>query len=315
MYFRGKDAYGRIEKMFTFYQGEFIEEEKIKISIRSKIFNYGLGCFEGIRAYWNEIEEQLYVLKLEEHYKRLLNSCKVFNLNIPYTCEELGGVTVELLKKNNARGNNYIRPVVYKGSESPFPTLSDQDNRVVIYCQDVSGLKQKEAYRVGISNWKKMDDNMIPIRVKPCGGYINSALAAFEAESNGFDDALLLTYEGNVAEGTSENIFILKNDTLVTPPLSDNILEGITRKIVFDIAAAYLNMDVVERSITRNELFDADEIFYTGTAIEIMPVIEIDHRMIGTGAVGAVSEKIRKVYHQIVRGEDKKYRNSITTVY
>ncbi|MBB6625633.1 branched-chain amino acid transaminase [Clostridium gasigenes] len=304
-----------MDKIYAFYQGKIVDEKDINISVRCKGFNYGLGCFEGIRAYWNDQTEQLNVFKLKEHFERLLRSCKVLNLNIPYSSEELSDYTVELLKKNNVKYDVYVRPIVYKGAETLAPSLLDDDNRIVIYFQKIGQCLNSDKLKVGISSWTRLDDDMIPVRVKPTGGYLNSALASLEASNNGYDEAIFLTRNGNVAEGTGENIFIYKNSTLITPPVSDNILEGITRNTIMEIAEKELNIKVIQRSITRSELYEAEEAFFTGTAAEVVAIVEIDNRVIGNGKKGDVSKKLKKIFEEIIKGENKKYSKFITLVY
>lgn len=304
-----------MDKSYVFYQGKIVDEREVSISIRCKAFNYGLGCFEGIRAYWDEESQQLYVFKLREHFERLLESCKALWINIPYTVDELCEYTVELLRKNNFKTSVYIRPLAYKGSDALFPTLYDDDNRLLMYCQPLGNFAGKDAFRVSVSSWRRISDNMIPARTKPTGGYLNSALASLEVLQNGYDEALFLTDDGYVCEGPGENIFIYKNGKLLTPPPSDNILEGITRKIVMELAREELGLEVVERSITRTELYSAKEAFFSGTAMEVTPIIEIDNRKVGNGEVGEVCSKIKKLFFDLTKGKNPKYSSSCTAVY
>lgn len=299
----------------AFYQGEFVKEDDIKISVRSKAFNYGLGCFEGIRAYWNEEKGQLYVFRMREHYERLLQSCKALYINIPFTVEELCNATVELLKRNNFRTTVYIRPVAYKDSSKLAPTLYDDEDKLVIYCQPLNKFMDKEAFRVCVSSWRRISDNMIPARTKPTGGYLNSALASMEAVRNGYDEAIFLTDDGKVCEGPGENIFIFKNGKVVTPPASDNILEGITRDMVIRIARDELKLPVEERSISRTELYSADEVFFSGTAMEVAPVVEVDRRVVSDGKPGEVALKIKDLLMNAACGNNEKYLHMCTPVY
>lgn len=304
-----------MSEYYAFFNGEIVKEDSIKISIRSKAFNYGLGCFEGIRAYWNEERNQLYVFRLREHYERLLQSCKTLYINIPYSVDELCNATVELLRKNNFKTTVYIRPVAYKSSEKLSPSLYDDENSFLIYCQPLERFIEKEAFRVCISSWRRISDNMIPARTKPTGGYLNSALASMEAAMNGYDEAIFLTDDGKVCEGPGENIFIYKNEKLITPPASDNILEGITRDMVIRIAKNELNLIVEERSISRTELYAADEVFFTGTAMEVAPVVEIDRRKIGNGKPSKIALEIRRYLMNAAMGNIEKYMNMCTPVY
>ncbi|MCX7951673.1 MAG: branched-chain amino acid transaminase [Clostridiales bacterium] len=299
----------------AFYQGEFVKEDDIKISVRSKAFNYGLGCFEGIRAYWNEEKGQLYVFRMREHYERLLQSCKALYINIPFTVDELCSATVELLKRNNFKTTVYIRPVAYKDSSKLAPTLYDDEDKIVIYCQPLNKFMDKEAFRVCVSSWRRISDNMIPARTKPTGGYLNSALASMEAVRNGYDEAIFLTDDGKVCEGPGENIFIFKNGKVVTPPASDNILEGITRDMVIRIVKDELKLPVEERSISRTELYSADEVFFSGTAMEVAPVVEVDRRTVGDGKPGEVALKIKDLLMNAACGNNPKYMHMCTPVY
>ncbi len=304
-----------MSQAYVFYQGEIKKENEVNISIRSKAFNYGLGCFEGIRAYWDDEEKQLYVFRLKEHYERLLESCKALYINIPYTAEELCNWTVELLKKNNYKTNVYIRPVAFKGSEELFPTLYDDDNRMLIYCQPLGKLAQKETFRACISSWRRISDTMMPPRTKATAAYLNSALASLEALQNGYDEAILLTDSGYVCEGPGENIFMVKNGKLITPPPSDNILEGITRNTVMILAKEELGMEIVERSIARTELYSSQELFFSGTAMEVTAISEVDNRKIGNEEVGEVCKKIKELFFGLTTGKNQKYREFCTPVY
>lgn len=300
---------------WVFYQGKIVPEEEVSISIRCKAFNYGLGCFEGIRAYWDEEGQQLYGFRLKEHYERLLESCKALYMDIPYTVQELCDFTVELLRKNNFRTTTYIRPVVYKGSNSLTPTLKDEDNRLVIYCQPLGSYSGKTELKVAVSSWRRITDNMVPPRTKATGGYLNSALASLEVLQNGFDEAIFLTQDGKVCEGPGENIFLVKKGKLITPPLSDDILEGITRDTVMTLAREELGLEVVERSVSRTELYNAQEVFFSGTAMEVTAVVEVDRRKVGTGKEGEVCKKLRDMFFDVATGKNEKYKGYGTVVY
>ncbi|MGV8980447.1 branched-chain amino acid transaminase [Clostridium sp.] len=300
---------------YVFYDDKIMNEDNVNLSIRSKAFNYGLGCFEGIRAYWDEEEEQLYAFRLKEHYDRFLNSCKVLYLNIPYSCEELCDITIELLKKNNFKTTTYIRPLAYKGSNGLSPTLLDEDNRLAIYCTPMGKFSGKEEMSVAITSWQRISGNALPARTKATAAYLNSALASLEVLQNGFDEAIFLTDKGYVCEGPGENIFMVKNGKLVTPPPSDDILEGITRDTVMRIAKEEFGIDTVERSISRAEIYGADEVFFSGTAMEVTPIIYIDRRIIGSGKTGQVTQNIKDIYMTITKGKNPKYLEYCRPVY
>lgn len=304
-----------MSESYVFYNGRIVEEREVNISIRSKVVNYGLGCFEGIRAYWDEESQQLYGFRFKEHYERLLQSCKALYIEIPFTVEELCNYTVELLRKNNYKTTVYIRPVAYKGGEGLSPTLLDDDNRILIYCQPLGSYTGKEELRVAVTSWQRIRDNMIPPRTKATAAYLNSSLASLEVLRNGFDEAIFLTDAGNVCEGPGENLFMVKKGKLITPPPSDNILEGITRDTVMTLAKEELGMEVVERSIARNEMYSADEIFFSGTAMEVTSVVEVDRRVIGTGKQGEICKKLKKLFFDITTGKNEKYVHYCTPVY
>lgn len=300
---------------YVIYNGKIVPESEVSISIRSKVFNYGLGCFEGIRAYYSESEDQLYAFRIDDHYKRLLQSCKALNINIPYTVEELSSLTLELLKKNNCKTTTYIRPVAYKGGEGIGPTLLDDDNRLVIYTQPLGSYTGKTELSVAVTSWQRLEDNMLPPRTKATAAYLNSALASLEVKSKGYDEAIFLTNNGHICEGPGENLFIFKKGKLITPPPSDNILEGITRETVMELAEKELGLTVVERSISRNELYASDEVFFSGTAMEVTPVISVDDRVIGDGKAGEVSNKIKDLFFDITTSKNPKYAEYCRPVY
>lgn len=300
---------------FVFYQGEIVNEKEVNISIRCKALNYGLGCFEGIRAYYDSSADQLYAFKLEEHYKRFLDSCKILNIKLPYNVEDLSKATIEVLRANNYKCNAYIRPMAFKGSSNVSPSLVDDDDRIVIYCQPMNKYASKEALSVCVSSWNRLHDNALPARAKITGSYVNSALANMEAIQNGYDEAIFLTSEGYVAEGSSENIFIVRDGKLLTPAASECILEGITRKLVIELAKNELNMEVIERRIARTELYSADEVFFSGTAMEVTPVTEVDRRVVGKGEPGPVFRKIQGLFGELTVGRMERYASSSTPVY
>lgn len=304
-----------MDKSYVLYNGKIVDESEVSISIRSKLVNYGLGCFEGIRAYWDEESRQLYAFRLREHYERLLQSCKALYINIPYTVQELCDMTIELLKANGFKTTVYIRPIAYKGSELLNPTLLDDDNRLLIYCTPMGNFSGKEEVRAAFTSWQRIRDNMLPPRTKATAAYLNSALASLEVLRNGFDEALFLTDAGNVCEGPGENIFMVKKGKLITPPPSDNILEGITRDTIMTLAREELGMEVVERSISRTELYSAEEVFFSGTAMEVLSVVEVDRRVIGSGKQGEICKKLKQMFFEITVGKNPRYKHYCTPVY
>lgn len=295
-----------MDNPYVFFENRIIREHEACISVRNIAFNYGLACYEGIRAYWNAEKNQLYVYRMQEHYARLLQSCKILNINIPYTLKELCDITIRLLQVNKYTTDVYIRPIAYKGSNKEYPHLLYPENELVIYSFPMGNIG-KEAMKVCTTSWTRVMQNMIPPMAKATACYLNSALATTEAMQNGYDEAILLTINGNVSEGPGENIFLVINDVLVTPPLTDDLLEGITRDTIIMIAKNELGIDTIIRSMPRPELYTADEAFFTGTAIEIQPIIEIDKRIIGSGEVGYITRRLKQLYFEIVKGNNYKY--------
>jgi len=278
----------------AFFKGEFVPIEEAKVS---HALNYGTGCFEGIRAYWNEEDEQLYLFRMKEHYQRLLHSARILQIKLPYTADELGDLTVELLRKEGYRQDVYIRPLAYKSSEGIGVRLHDLEDDLAMFAVPFGRyIEREEGVRAGVSSWRRVDDNAIPARAKITGAYINSALAKTDAILSGYDEAIVLTQEGHVSEGSAENLFLVKDGRLVTPPVTENILEGITRATVMEIAREEMSLWTTERRIDRSELYTADEAFFCGTGVQIAAIVEIDHRPIGTGKIGPVVSQLRDLY-------------------
>jgi branched-chain amino acid aminotransferase len=301
---------------YAFFHGQFVPIEEAKVSIMTHAFNYGTGCFEGIRAYWNEDHEELYVFRMKEHYHRLLHSARILQIKLPYTVEELGALTVELLRKEGYREDAYIRPLAYKSSEGIGVRLHDLEDDLAIFAVPFGRyIEREEGARAGVSSWRRVDDNAIPARAKITGAYINSALAKSDAVLSGYDEAIVLTQSGHVSEGSAENLFLLKNGRLLTPPVTEDILEGITRATVMEIAREEMSIWTTERRIDRSELYTADEAFFCGTGVQIVAIVEIDHRPIGNGKIGPVVSQLRQLYFDIVRGKVPKYREWCTPVY
>jgi branched-chain amino acid aminotransferase len=301
---------------FAFFGGEIVPIEQAKVSIMTHTFNYGTGCFEGIRAYWNDEEEQLFIFRMPEHYERLHRSSRILLCNLPYTVEQLGQITVDLLRHEGYREDCYIRPLVYKATEGIGVRLHALDDGFAMFALPFGKyVESEEGCRACISSWRRLDDNMIPPRAKAIGSYVNSALCKTEAALNGYDEAIVLDEEGHVSEGSAENLFIVRNGTLITPGETSNILEGITRATVMQLAKEELGLDTVVRPIDRTELYASDEVFFCGTGVQIVVVAEIDHRPVGTGKIGPVGRKIRELYFDIVRGKNAKYRHWCTPVY
>ncbi len=301
---------------YAYFQKQFMPLSQAKISILTHALHYGTACFDGIRGNWNEEDKQLYLFRVRDHYERLLKGCRLLKINLPYSIKELCELTRETVVRSGYQEDVYIRPLAYKSSEAIGVRLHDlEDDFLIIVATLPAYLDVNKGCRCCTSSWRRIDDTMIPARGKITGTYVNSALAKTEAWERGFDEAILLTHDGHVSEGSGENIFLVIKGKLVTPPSSDNILMGITRDTVITLAREELGIETIERSIDRSELYLADECFFTGTAAHITPIIEIDHRPIGDGQVGKLTKELQKIYFSVIRGKNPKYRDWCTPTY
>ncbi len=301
---------------YAFFEGEFVPIGEAKVSIMAHAFNYGTGCFEGIRAYWNEEEEQLFVFRMKEHYQRLHRSCSIVLIELPYSVDRLGELTIELLRKEGYRGDVYIRPLAYKSTKGIGVRLHDLEDEFAVFTMPFGRyIEKEEGANVCVSSWRRISDNAVPARAKITGSYVNSALSKTEAMFNGFDEAIVLNQNGHVSEGSAENLFIVREGKLITPPVTENILEGITRDTIIQVAREQLGLETVERPIDRTELYVAEEAFFCGTGVQVVAIASIDHRPVGTGRLGPTVEKIRDLYFDIVKGKVEAYRHWCTPVY
>jgi len=301
---------------YAFFAGEFVPIEQAKVSIMTHAFNYGTGCFEGLRAYWNEEEEQLFVFRMREHYERFHRSCGILRIELPYSVEQLGEITVELLRREEARTDTYIRPLAYKATEGIGVRLHDLEDAFAVFAVPFGKyIEKEEGANVCVSSWRRISDNAVPARAKITGAYINSALSKTEAMLNGFDEAIVLNQNGHVSEGSAENLFIVREGKLITPPVTENILEGITRATIMQFAREQFGLETVERPIDRTELYVAEEAFFCGTGVQVAAIAYIDHCPVGTGKIGPITKKIRDYYFDIVKGKVEEYRHWCTPVY
>ncbi len=298
-----------------YFNGGFVPLSEAKVSVMTHAFNYGTGCFEGIRGYWNAEDEELYVFHLKAHYERLLRSCRTLMIDLKMSADDLCDLTLDLLRRNDARYDIYIRPLAYKDSLELGPRVNIAADALTIYTRPLGDyLDTNKGLKACVSSWVRIEDNAAPARAKITGIYVNSALARTEAELNGFDEAIMLSSDGHVAEGSAENLFIVDNGALVTPPGADNILVGITRASIITLAHD-LGIPVVERQIDRSELYGISELFLCGTGAQISPVTSVDHRLIGDGVVGPVTRQLQEVFFKAVRGKLPAHRDWCTPVY
>jgi branched-chain amino acid aminotransferase len=304
------------DSVVAYFQGKFMPLSEARLPVMTHGFLYGTATFEGIRAYWNEEQEQLYGLKLLEHFKRMERSAKVLLMKLPMPPEELVDLTVELLRKNGFRQDAYIRPTLYKSSEVIGVRLHNLDQDLLIFAVPFG---EYIAIDRGISaqvvSWRRNSDQSLPARAKITGAYANSAFSKSEAVLNGYDEAIVLTIDGTVSEGSAENLFIVRDGKLITPAVSDDILEGITRAGIMQLAREELGLETVVRSVDRSELYTCDEAFLCGTGAQLSPIVDIDHREVGNGEVGPITKQLTKLYFDTVRGRMPAYSDWVTPIY
>lgn len=305
------------DPQYAYLRGEFVPLESATISIRTHAFLYGTAVFEGIKAYWLPQQERMGIFRMGDHYRRLLHSCRIIHLHPPVDGAEMGRLTVALLQKNQCRAATYIRPIVYKADLriGPILTTADTYDDFCLFTLPMAGyLDTEKGLKVGISPWRRLDDNAIPARAKVNGAYVNTALAKTDGSACGFDDVIVLTNEGHVAEGSAMNLFIVRDGQLITSAVTENILEGITRHTVMVLAEQELGIKTITRPIDRTELYIADEAFFVGTATEVAPITSFDHRPVGNGQVGEITRQLQALYLKTVQGLLPQYSDWITPV-
>jgi len=300
----------------AYFRGVFVPYEQAKIGVLTHALNYGTAVFGGMRGYWNSDEEQLFVFRPHEHFQRFLNSAKLMAMELDYTPQNLTDLTLQLLRLDGYQRDIYIRPLAYKGDEIIGVKLHDLHDELSIVAIPFDRYVTNDTNaHVTFSSWRRVDDNAIPARGKISGAYANSAFIKTDAVRSGFDEALVLNQDGHVSEGSAMNIFMLRNGKIVTPPVTENILEGITRRTAIELLQSELGVEVVERPIDRTEVYLCDEFFMTGTAAQITAVTQVDHRPIGSGKMGPISAQLRQVFDDAVRGRLTKYRHWTIPVY
>lgn len=295
--------------LIVYFRGRYVPLAEANVGILTHALHYGTGVFEGIRAHWDEAQSELFVLRPLEHYQRWKRNAAILHIDIPATAEELTAITLELMRRNHFRTSVYVRPLAFKSAERVGVSPDAQDAFAIVALPFGEYLHSEKGLHAGVSAWRRIEDNAIPARAKICGAYVNSALASDDARRSGFDEAIFLNESGHVAEGATCNIFMIRNGRLITPPVTENVLEGITRDCVMELARHEPGLTVVERPIDRSELYICDELFLTGTAVGIAPVVRVDHRPVGDGAVGSFTRQIRRLYADAARGRVPLYRH------
>jgi len=298
---------------FVWFDGKYVTLDKAKVPVTTHAIHYGTSVFEGIRAYWNS--KNLFVFRLEDHMKRFRNSGKFYSISLNFTNKQIKNAIINLCKKNNMKKTCYIRPFYFVGDYGINLHVTEKaPTNVAIFMFPFRDLFNKKGITAGVSSWRKFSVSSTPPQAKMGGNYLNSILATQEAKRNGYDEAILLDKLGNVSEAPGENIFIVKDDEIITPPLSSSALAGITRDSIFELAKDR-GYKIVIREITRSELYIADEVFLSGTAAEITPIVRIDQNIIGNGKVGIITSELISDYTDVVMNRNKKYSEWLTPVY
>ncbi|TME08046.1 MAG: branched-chain amino acid transaminase [Chloroflexi bacterium] len=301
---------------WVYHDGEFGRYHDVRLGLMTHALHYGTGCFEGIRAYWNAKQEQLHLLQAPAHYDRMRRSANVIRMELPHSTEELVDITIEVLRRNEFKSDTYIRPLLYASSEEIGVRLHNLKHSFFIYAIPFGKYVEIESgIRCMVSSWRRLPDEALPPRAKITGSYAQSALAKSEAVESGFDEAIVLTMDGHVSEGSAENLFMYKDGVFVTPPVTDDILEGVTRTLISELIKEELGKTVVERSIDRTELYTCEELLLCGTGAQISPVVEVDHRKVGNGRVGEFTQELQNIYFGAVRGESPKHKDWTIPIY
>ncbi|MDH4200536.1 MAG: branched-chain amino acid transaminase [Spirochaetia bacterium] len=298
-----------------FFNGQYIPLKDANVNIQTNALQYGTACFGGMRGYWNPEKKDVYIFRLEEHYRRLASSARMLHMKMEYDQEAFAEIIRQVVRRGEWKQNIYLRPFIYKSDFDVSPKLYNLKDAFALYVFGMDDyLDTKKGLNICVSSWTRIHDSMIPTRSKATGGYVNSALAKSEAVENGFDEALFLDKDGNVSEASAMNIFIVSNGKLITPDLSSSILEGITRKTILTLAAEN-SIETEERKIVRSELYSADEVFFAGTGVQVAWIKNIDHRTVGNGSIGPVTEKLQSLYFKVVRGDVPQYNRWLTGMY
>lgn len=300
----------------AYFQGKIIPYGEARVGVLTHALNYGTAVFGGMRGYWNGEESQLFVFRPIDHYRRFLNSARLLRMDFEYTPEDLTRITLELLRFDAYQRDVYIRPLAFKTDEIIGVKLHGLHHDLSIVAVPFERYVTNDTNaHVTISSWRRVDDNAIPARGKISGAYANSALIKSDANLSGFDEALVLTQEGHISEGSAMNVFMVNNGALITPPITENILEGITRRTAIELAQSELGLPIIERPIDRTEVYLCDELFMTGTAAQIVAITQVDHHPIGSGAMGPVVTHLRSLFDDAVHGRLQNFRKWIAPVY
>ncbi|MBC6936930.1 MAG: branched-chain amino acid transaminase [Chloroflexi bacterium] len=301
---------------YAFFKGQIVPIESAKVSVMTHALNYGTGVFGGLRGYWNEEQEQLYVFRIHDHMKRFIQSASLIRIEVKYSADELVNIITELLRAEGWRENCYIRPLAYKASELIGVRLHNLEDEVTIFSLPFGRyIQNEEGAHVCFSAWRRVEDNAIPARGKIVGAYANSALIKTDAALSGYDEAIVLNEDGHISEMSAANFFMIRDGVAITPPKQSNVLEGIVRRSLIQLLRDEMGVEVVERDIDRTELYVADEAFMCGTGVQVAAITKVEHRSIGTGSIGPITDRLRNLFFDVVSGRVDKYRDWLTPVY
>jgi len=300
----------------AYFEGDYVPVEDANVSIMTHTFNYGTGLFEGIRGYYVKDEDNILIFRLPEHVDRMIRNMNILCMEVDEDAPKITEICTELCRRSGFREGVYIRPICYKSELSLGPKLRGVESSFCCYVIKLGDYVDIEkGLDVCVTSWRRLSDNAIPSRVKSTGSYLNSSLAATEAKQAGFDEAIFLREDGTVAEGSAMNLFMVSDGRLITAPPNADILVGITRNTVLELARDELGIEVIERPIARTELYVCDELFFTGTGAQVAPVRSVDQRLINSGQPGKLAKRLQDLYFRVVQGKEKKYRHWCTPVF
>lgn len=301
---------------YAFFDGKIVPMADAKVSVMTHALHYGTGVFAGMRAYWNDDEQQLFIFRALDHFERFRQSAGLLRITVPYSEVELTEILSQLLRTEDYHENVYIRPLTFKGENIGVDQLADLPDELTIFAKPSIGYyANPKGMHVGYSAWRRVEDNAIPARGKVAGAYANSSLIKSDAMYAGYDEALVLTENGHLSEASTSNVFIVRKGVLITPSITSNVLEGIVRRSIIEMARNTLGLEVVEREVDRTEAYICDEMFLCGTGMQVAPVTQVEHRTIGSGDMGPITTKIRELFFNVVRGYEPQYRHWLTPVY
>jgi branched-chain amino acid aminotransferase len=299
----------------VYFDNRFTSLGEANVNILTHALNYGTGVFEGVRGYWSDPLKDLLLVRAEDHYRRWKLNCRLLGIEPQLTAFELAEITHQLVRENHYETDIYVRPLAYMSSARIGVAPDGVSSFAIVAVPFGVYLDSNKGLHAGVVTWRRLEDTAIPCRAKICGAYVNSVLATSEARMHGYDEAILLNEAGHVAEGSTCNVFLVRGGRLITPSVSENILEGLTRASIIELARHEMHMEVIERPVDRSELYSAEEIFFTGTAVEIAPVVKVDRIAIADGRVGPFTCELRRLYHEATRGLLPEYQSWLTHTY